>query len=51
MSASRSAFLPILVFAIAFSTAQAQISNVSDVEATPIPGAGHHYMGMLNETV
>lgn len=29
----------------------AQISNVTDVEATPIPGAGHNYIGVLNETV
>jgi RHS repeat-associated protein len=29
----------------------AQFSNVSDVEAAPIPGVGHDYIHMLNETV
>jgi RHS repeat-associated protein len=32
-------------------TSQAQVTNVSDVEATPLPGAGHNYTGILNETV
>ena len=33
------------------TTVRAQVTNVSDMEATPIPGAGHNYTGMLNETV
>lgn len=37
------AFLPVL--------ANAQVANVTDTEATPIPGAGHDYLGTLNETV
>ena len=42
----------VIGFAIWFlPVAQAQISNVTDTEATPIPGAGHHYLGGLNETV
>jgi len=32
-------------------TVQAQATNVSDMEATPIPDAGHNYTGMLEETV
>lgn len=44
---------PVLLASLAFFTAtvQAQITNVTDVEATPIPGAGHDYLHMLNETV
>ncbi len=43
----------VLLASLAFFTAtvQAQVTNVSDVEATPIPGAGHDYLHMLNETV
>src|SRR5580698_4378853 len=49
-------FPPVRLFVLAsisfFAAAtQAQVTNVSDVEATPIPGAGHNYTGMLNETV
>jgi RHS repeat-associated protein len=29
----------------------AQVTNVTDVESTPIPGAGHDYLHMLDETV
>src|SRR5438034_6880987 len=32
-------------------TAQAQITNLTNSTSTPIPGAGHDYLGMLNETV
>jgi hypothetical protein len=32
-------------------TVHAQAMNVTDVEATPIPGAGHDYIHMLDETV
>src|SRR5438093_9970 len=42
--------------ALAFCTlaarpARGQITNLSDVTSTPIPGAGHNYLGVLNETV
>ncbi|PYV35079.1 MAG: hypothetical protein DMG22_03615 [Acidobacteria bacterium] len=30
---------------------QAQITNVTDDTSTPIPGAGHNYLGELNEAV
>jgi len=29
----------------------AQITNVTNQTSTPIPGAGHDYIHMLNETV
>lgn len=29
----------------------AQITNVTDTTSTPVPGAGHDYLGILNETV
>jgi hypothetical protein len=31
--------------------AHAQITNVTNDQATPIPGAGHDYIKMLSETV
>jgi RHS repeat-associated protein len=31
--------------------ALAQITNLSDTTSTPVPGAGHNYTGLLNETV
>jgi RHS repeat-associated protein len=30
---------------------QAQVTNVTDIESTPIPGAGHDYLHMVDETV
>src|SRR6266478_4621423 len=33
------------------SPARAQITNVTDTTSTPIPGAGHDYIHILNETV
>jgi hypothetical protein len=30
---------------------RAQITNTTDVQSTPIPGAGHDYIHLLNETV
>ena len=36
---------------IANSSAWAQITNVTNDQATPIPGAGHDYIKMLSETV
>jgi RHS repeat-associated protein len=30
---------------------QAQITNVTDTTSTPVPGAGHNYLGILNEMV
>jgi RHS repeat-associated protein len=41
--------LATLVFLTA--TVQAQVTNVTDVESTPIPGTGHDYLHMLNETI
>jgi len=38
-----------LLFSVGLSFAQ--ITNVTDVEATSIPGAGHDYLHMLDETV
>lgn len=32
-------------------TCWAQITNVGDTTSTPVPGAGHNYLGILNETV
>ena len=40
--------LSVLLFA---SLAFGQITNVSNDQSTPIPGAGHDYIKMLNETV
>jgi hypothetical protein len=36
---------------LAGSISQAQITNVGDDTSTPIPGAGHDYIKLLNETV
>jgi RHS repeat-associated protein len=33
------------------SVARAQISSVNDTTSTPVPGSGHDYIKMLNETV
>lgn len=33
------------------SIAAAQVTTLTDTTSTPIPGAGHDYLGMLNETV
>jgi hypothetical protein len=30
---------------------RAQVQNVTDTTSTPVPGVGHDYLGMLNETV
>jgi hypothetical protein len=38
-------------FTFLASSLHAQITNVTNVEATPIPGAGHDYLHMMNETV
>ena len=46
--------LSFLLLAVLLSKAilcAAQVQNVTDVESTPIPGAGHKYLGTLNETV
>ena len=41
-----------LVIVLSFSAlASAQITDVTTSTATPIPGAGHDYIKMLNETV
>jgi len=41
----------ICVVLFATSIPQAQIDRVNNSTSTPIPGAGHNYMGSLNETV
>lgn len=33
------------------SACWAQITNIADTTSTPVPGAGHNYLGILNETV
>jgi hypothetical protein len=46
--------LSILLFAFVAVHAPvclAQITNVTNDQATPIPGVGHDYIKMLNETV
>jgi hypothetical protein len=43
--------LALSFFLLAGSLSQAQVGNVTDTEATPAPGAGHNYIGGLNETV
>ncbi len=40
-----------LFYLYAVSPCRAQVQSVTDVESTPIPGAGHDYLHMLNETV
>ncbi len=45
-------FCLIASFALFFAAhAHAQLTNVTNDQATPIPGAGHDYIKMLNETV
>jgi len=44
----------LLLISVAFlcsSSAHAQITNVTNDQATPIPGVGHDYIKMLSETV
>jgi hypothetical protein len=52
---SRSRFTPLLfaLFSIFWLTtvSQAQITNVTSDQAPPIPGVGHDYLKMINETV
>ncbi len=36
---------------LAASTAWCQVTNMADTTSTPVPGAGHNYFGVLNETV
>jgi RHS repeat-associated protein len=45
--------LPLLALATLLSSlvAQAQITNVTADQGTPVPGVGHDYLKMLNETV
>jgi len=40
-----------LFFLSLTSLLRAQTSSISNDQATPIPGAGHDYIKMLNETV
>jgi hypothetical protein len=42
--------IPLLLAAVS-PTGNAQVTNVTDTQATPIPGAGHDYLGVLSETV
>ena len=39
------------VFSLVCSTTHAQISTIGDDTSVPIPGAGHDYIKMLDETV
>ena len=49
---SSSPLLPLACSILLSSSAtHAQIANVTNDQATPIPGVGHHYIKMLNETV
>jgi YD repeat-containing protein len=45
------AVLFILVLFSALPRSWAQMTNVTDVTSTPVPGAGHDYIGVLSETV
>lgn len=44
-------FRYLLLAGIATSAVQAQVTNVTDDSSTPIPGAGHDYIGTLSEAV
>jgi hypothetical protein len=39
------------LFVAASLPGHAQVQNVTDTTSTPVPGVGHNYLGMLNETV
>ncbi len=39
------------VLSLTVSASRSQITNVTNDQSTPIPGAGHDYIKMLNETV
>jgi len=42
----------VVAFALAVAPyASGQVSNVTNMTSTPIPGSGHDYIQMLNETV
>lgn len=45
------AVLFIALFCPVAPSCTAQLTNVTDVTSTPIPGAGHDYIGLLSETV
>jgi RHS repeat-associated protein len=45
------ALVALSLFVLAGSITQAQITAVGDDTSTPIPGAGHDYIKLLNETV
>lgn len=49
----RSRGVVLLVLSVMFSAciAQAQITDVTDDQATPTPGVGHDYIHLLTETV
>jgi len=55
MQNARAPHLPLLTAVLAISlwasVAQGQITSVTNATSTPIPDAGHEYIGMLNETV
>jgi len=51
MLPSARALLVTSIAILLLSTAHAQITNVTDVTSTPIPGAGHDYIHLLSETV
>lgn len=41
----------VLAIGAAATSSFAQYTGLDDTTSTPIPGAGHHYLGFLNETV
>jgi RHS repeat-associated protein len=44
-------FVCCVLFLLPPVVAFGQITNVTDDQSTPTPGAGHNYLGMVNETV
>jgi hypothetical protein len=48
---SRNLLISVCSVLLLSGIARGQVLNVTDVTSTPIPGAGHDYIKMLNETV
>jgi RHS repeat-associated protein len=45
-------FIPVVsLLILAHTVAFAQITSLSNTTSTPVPGTGHNYIGLLNETV
>jgi RHS repeat-associated protein len=48
----RPRFVAVVLAVCSFaSIASSQVTTLTDTTATPLPGAGHNYLGLLNETV